>query len=347
MFRLPKCHLLLIVIMIVVFVLTACSSEQASSSPAENGTVAEGEASGEETQTDPAGASGYQPVTIENNGRTLSFDKPPQRAVTLNQHVTEVMLALGLEEVMVGTAYLDDEILPQFQEAYEQIPVLADRYPSQEVFLSVEPDFAYAGWQSAFSENGVGSVEELEAFGVTAYLHHSSTIVGPTIEDVYQDIRNIGRIFGVEERAEELIAQMETDIALLQEQIGKVDEPIRVFVYDSGEDQAFTVGQNYMNTLIRLAGGENIFADLDKNWGSVNWEEVVERSPEVIVVVDYGEMTAEQKIDFLLRHPALDNVPAIQHERFVVVPLSAAAEGIRAPLALEILIKGFYPEKAE
>lgn len=330
-------------LILLSLILVACGSEESSSFPVGIGKVVESEDDGG-FRADPSSASVYQPVTIENNGRILNFNQPPQRAVTLNQHVTEVMLALGLEKVMVGTAYLDDEILPQFQEAYARIPVLADQYPSQEVFLSVEPDFAYAGWQSAFSEKGVGTVEVLESFGVKTYLHQSSNMVDPSLEDVFQDILNIGRIFGVEERAEALIAQMETEIRRLKEQYVKSSEPIKVFVYDSGEDQPFTVGRNYMNTLISLAGGENIFSDLDKNWATVNWEAVVERAPEVIVIVDYGEITAEQKMEYLLRHPALVNVPAIRHERFVVVPLSAAAEGVRAPLALELLLKGFHRE---
>lgn len=284
-------------------------------------------------------------VVIENIDRTITFDRVPERAVTLNQHVTEIMLALGLEDHMVGTAFLDDEILPEFQEQYSKIPVLSDRYPSQEVFLSVEPDFAYAGWQSAFREDNVGTVEQLEQFGVKAYLHKASYEVGPTLEDLFEDILNIGRIFDVQDRAEELIASMEREFAEVQEQIGEVEEPIRIFVYDSGEDTPFTVAQGFMTTIINLAGGKNIFDDVDRNWAQVSWEEVINRDPEVIVVVDYGETTVEQKKELLLNKSALANVTAIQNERFVVIPLSAAAEGVRIVSAFETLSKGLYPEK--
>jgi iron complex transport system substrate-binding protein len=96
-----------------------------------------------------------------------------------------------------------------------------------------------------------------------------------------------------------------------------------------------------------MAGGENLFNDIDKNWVKVSWEEVVDRKPEVIVIVDYGEVTVQQKIDFLLNKSSLAGVPAIQNQRFVILPLSAAAEGVRAPIALDILARGFYPEKFE
>ncbi|MGO4886973.1 ABC transporter substrate-binding protein [Anaerobacillus sp. MEB173] len=287
-------------------------------------------------------AQEYTEVTIENADRTVTFTEQPQRAVTLNQHTTEVMLALGLEEFMVGTAFLDDEILPEFQEAYQQIPVLSDQYPSQEVFLAEEPDFAYAGWSSAFHEDHIGSIEQLEQYGVKSYLHNSSTIIGPTIEDVYDDILLIGKIFNVEQRAVELIKTMKNQMENIQSTIHPNEKPIQVFVYDSGEMAPLTSSQNFLKELIEMAGGENIFADINKNWAEVSWEEVVDRNPELIIIIDYGETTVEQKKEFLLTHSALENVPAIQEERFVVMPLSAAAEGIRAPLALEILVNGFY-----
>jgi iron complex transport system substrate-binding protein len=100
-----------------------------------------------------------------------------------------------------------------------------------------------------------------------------------------------------------------------------------------------------MTTLIEQAGGENIFDDVEKGWAAVSWEEVVDRKPEVIVIVDYGDTSAEQKRQFLLGKAELAEVPAIANQRLVVLPLSAAAEGVRAPIALNILAEGFYPEK--
>ncbi|MFV8828059.1 ABC transporter substrate-binding protein [Alkalihalobacterium sp. APHAB7] len=284
----------------------------------------------------------YEATEIENNEQLLVFTEAPKRAVTLNQHVTEVMLALGLEEFMVGTAYLDDAVLPEFKEAYESIPVLSNQYPSQEVFLAEEPDFAYAGWASAFREDNIGTVEQLKEFGINAYLHESSSKVGPTIDDIYSDIRNIARIFNVEERGEQLIASMEEELIDIQKDIPEVTEKKKVFVFDSGDTAPFTVAQNFLNSLITLAGAENIFSEIDKNWAEVSWEEVVDRDPEVIIIVDYGETTAEEKKETLLSHPALEDVTAIKKENFIVIPLSAAAEGIRAPYALEILVNGLY-----
>ncbi|MFD3274384.1 ABC transporter substrate-binding protein [Paenibacillus dendritiformis] len=291
--------------------------------------------------------SGSGTVELENMGEKLSFPDAPKRAVTLNQHATEVMLALGLEESMVGTAYLDDSILPDYKEKYDKIPVLADKYPSKEVFLSVSPDFAYAGWKSAFGEKALGSREDLAGQGVLTYVQESSNKAAPTLEDVYQDILNIGRIFRVEDRAEAVVNDMRKKLEDIQAQIGSVSEPLNVFVFDSGEDKAFTAANTYLTSLIAKVGGKNIFDDIDKGWAEVSWEEVVSRDPDVIVIVDYGDTTAEQKQELLLNKAPLADVKAIKNKRFIVLPLSAAAEGVRAPIALQTLAAGLYPDKVQ
>ncbi|GLW11642.1 hypothetical protein Misp01_67700 [Microtetraspora sp. NBRC 13810] len=72
------------------------------------------------------------PVTVADCGVSTTYERPPRRVVSLNQHATEVMLALGLEKSMVGTGYLDDRILPEYAPAYDRIKVLSAEYPSCE-----------------------------------------------------------------------------------------------------------------------------------------------------------------------------------------------------------------------
>lgn len=102
-----------------------------------------------------------------------------------------------------------------------------------------------------------------------------------------------------------------------------------VFLYDSGVDQAFTAGNQVPpNDIIDLAGGRNIFADLTQRWTQVGWESVVEAEPEVIVILDYGDRSAQDKIDFLTSFPATANLPAVVDEAFFVLDYN---EGISGP----------------
>lgn len=282
-------------------------------------------------------------VVVENEGMKQEYTKAPTKAVSLNQHVTEIMLALGLEESMVGTAYLDDEIYEPLQNAYEQVPVLAEQYPTKEQIIASGADFLYGGWSSAFDKKSIASREELLELGIHSYLQSSSVMLAPKLDDIYTDIRNIAKIFRVEERGEELISQMTKDIEDITSRLPDVKEDLPVLVFDSGETEVFTAAQNFMNELVTMAGGVNIFGDVKGNWTTVSKEDAVERQPEVIVVIDYGSTTAEEKINFLKSDPALKTTPAVQNDRFVILPLSAASEGVRVAEALSILAKGFYP----
>ncbi|WP_179032308.1 ABC transporter substrate-binding protein [Paenibacillus kribbensis] len=314
--------------------------------------------SGNTAQTTDSVTNGQQPaslqsenskasVELENMGVKMIFPEAPKRAVTLNQHATEVMLALGLESSMVGTAYLDDQILPEYKTQYDKIPVLAKQYPSKEVFMAAAPDFAYAGWKSAFNDKNLGSREELAEQGVATYVQESSNKPGPTLEDVYLDILNIGRIFRVEDRADKLVGDIRKQVQSIQTQIGTVEKAPKVFVYDSGEDKPFTAANNYLTSLIKSVKAKNIFDDINKSFAEVSWEEVVSRNPDVIVILDYGDTSLEDKEKLLLSKPALAGVEAIKNKRFIVLPLSAAAEGIRAPIALRTLAAGLYPDKVK
>ncbi|MEK4385679.1 ABC transporter substrate-binding protein [Solibacillus sp. FSL W7-1464] len=310
-------------------ILGACSGDEQSES------IKQATADSDET---------VQAVTIENEGMSITYEEVPKKAISINQHVTEVMLALGLEDSMVGTAYLDDQIYPSLQEAYDQVPVLAEQYPSKEQVISTEADFIYGGWASAFNEKNLMSREELEQLGIGSYLQSSSVKVAPELEDIYTDIRNIAKIFRIEERGETLISEMNADIEKIKEKVPAVEKPIDVLVFDSGDKDVFTATQNFMNTLVKMAGANNIFGDIEKNWATVSKEDAVERNPEAIIVIDYGSTTAEEKINFLKNDPALSQTPAVQNERFVVLPLSAASEGVRVAEALEIIVKGLYPD---
>ncbi|WP_416237788.1 ABC transporter substrate-binding protein [Streptomyces sp. NEAU-W12] len=292
-----------------------------------------------------AAAEGF-PVTIDNCGVRTTYDAPPSRVVTVHQHPAELMLALGLKDRMVGTAFPDSAVLPNLREDFEAIPELAEREPSFEKILDTGPDFVYGGYGSAFAENEGRSRQAFADAGIDTYLNREYCGKKQlTMEDTYAEIRTIGRIFDVSDRADELVADLRGRVGEAASAVGGEPE-VPVFVYDSGDKSAFTAGGKGLGTeLIRLAGGRNVFADLDEVFGDVSWEQVVERRPEVIALYDYaGAGSVEQKKEFLLSQPALADVPAVENERFVVLPLTATLIGIRSAYAVEDLARGLHPQ---
>ncbi|WP_017237076.1 ABC transporter substrate-binding protein [Streptomyces sp. SS] len=297
-----------------------------------------------EAAAPPAKPAAGFPYTVTNCGVRHTYQAPPRRAVTMNQHVTEIMLALGLEKSLVGTAYLDDAILPAYEKAYDSVPVLAKEYPSKEALLAANPDFVYGGYSSAFSAKDGRSRDDLGRSGIATRLNTEYCPTGsPSVDDLYREVRETGRTFGVPDRAEAWIRQARATVAATEKRL-KATRTVSVFVYDSGDKTAFTAGgKGIGNELITRAGGRNVFADLDKAFGDATWEQVVDRRPDVIVIYDYGSTTVEQKKKRLLDDPALKDVPAIRNHRFAVMPLSDTVLGVRVPAAVDKLAAQLHP----
>jgi len=289
------------------------------------------------------------PVTVKSCDREVIFDAPPARAISHDVNLTEMMLVLGLRDRMVGYTGISGwkTLDKESRAGVAELPELSAKYPTREVLAGAEPDFFFAGWNYGMKVGGEVTPETMEPLGIKTYeLTESCIHIGPkaksSMDDMYNDILNLGRIFGVEAKAEELVAGYK---ARLDEVTKTVDRstPLRVFVYDSGEEAPFTAGAYAMPTaLIEAAGGKNVMDDLEKSWSEIGWEPVVERNPEVIVIVNYGDVTAEQKIAFLKGNPAFASIDAVRNDRFVVLDYVEATPGPRNIKAVEKLVAGFW-----
>lgn len=285
------------------------------------------------------------PVTVKSCDRAVTFDAAPARAISNDVNLTEMLLVLGLRDRMIGYTGISGwkTLDARLRDGIAELPELSAQYPSKEVLVGAEPDFFFAGWNYGMKVGGEVTPETLAPFGIQTYeLTESCIHLGPkarsSMQDMYGDILNLGRIFGVEARAEALVSGWKAELAALPRAEGKP----RVFVYDSGEEAPFTAGAYAMPTaLIEAAGGVNVMDDLKKSWAEVGWEPVVARDPQVIVIVNYGEVTAEQKIAFLTGNPALAGVSAVRDRRFVVLDYVEATPGPRNIEAVAKLAAGF------
>lgn len=292
----------------------------------------------------------HYPLTIKSCNRDVTFNEAPKHAVSHDINMTQMMLALGLKPHMAGYSGISGwkAVTPEMKVILEGLPELASKYPSVETLLNANVDFFFAGWDYGMRVGGDLTPHTLTPLGINVYeLTESCAFVmkrpAASMEDTYKDLRNLGKIFDVQDRANELIANMQQTIADVQKAL-PASQP-RVFLYDSGEDRAMTSGRlGIPHALIEAAGGNDILSDIEASWTRINWETVVERNPEVIVIVDYSEVTAEQKKHFLQTHPALQSVDAIRHKRFIVIPYVQATPGIDNVLAIETLAKGFHPQ---
>ncbi|MGW0908413.1 ABC transporter substrate-binding protein [Streptomyces sp. NPDC002853] len=291
-------------------------------------------------EVEPAAKSKAETVTVSNCGKDVTYTRP-KRPVAYDVSGAEKMFSLGLADRMRGYVMnkLGDPSIKgsPWREDYADVERLGTERITREIVADARADFVLAGWNSGFSEERGITPALLKKVGSASYLHtetcwdygDKSVDVTP-LEALYTDLGNLGRIFGVQKRAEKLVTDLKGRVTALKKTWPEKGDPAKVFVYDSGTDQPFTAGRHAApNDIIEAAGATNVFDDLDKGWTTVGWEPVIKAKPEVIVIVDYADQPAKEKIAYLKSLPGLKSVPAVKEDRFFVMSYGDAVSGPR------------------
>ncbi len=272
-------------------------------------------------------------VVIENFGVKTEYDKAPEKVVPLSYDAAQTLVALGLEDKIVGVATAEGsykDCLPEYQDKLSKLKVIVEGTPNFETLLSKSPDFVYATVYT-FGKHGVAPVEDFQKENIKFYCINGTFSKKPAIKDIYKDIEDLGKIFRKESQAEKLIDSLKQREKALKDKTKAT--PIKVMAYDGGEKMAMTSGQGIENEIISLAGGNNIFSDLKNSFEEVSWEDVAKRNPDIILVHSYDQGdtsgTVEEKINSLKKNPALKNVTAIKNNNFVVVKLVEVFPGLQ------------------
>ena len=187
-------------------------------------------------------------VTVRSCDRDVTFERAPTRAVSNDVNLTEMMLVLGLKDRLVGYTGIGGwkTGTARVRDALRGVPELASQYPSLEVLAAARADFYLAGWNYGMHVGGPVTPATLAPFGIRAYeltesCSHVMKQAAASFDDVFRDLNNLGRIFGVDARAAQVVASMRMRLAAVSRTIGH-PEPLRVFVYDSGTDKPMTAG---------------------------------------------------------------------------------------------------------
>ncbi|AWB92308.1 ABC transporter substrate-binding protein [Aeromicrobium chenweiae] len=315
-------------------VLTACGSE------------------GPPAQADDHTAAGF-PVTVKNCGRDVTIDAPPERAVSLNQGSTEILLSLGLADRMVGTATWTDPVLDSLATANASVPRLADQAPSYERLLDADPDFVTASFASTFGDGGVTTPEALSKLGVGAYLSPAECLKDNEgdgdgqrgsalqIDAIFQEITELSQIFGVPARGAELVADLERRMAAAE--AGAKGAGVSVMYWFANAESPYIAGCcGGPGIISRALDVENAFDDTTEEWPQVNWETVADRNPDVLVLGDLTRksQTAETgaaKIAHLKKNPVTSRMDAVLNDRFVLLTGAELNPSIRTVYAMENL----------
>ncbi|GGK27950.1 iron transporter [Streptomyces camponoticapitis] len=299
---------------------------------------------GADIDTDPKADAD---VMVRRCGEPVPYTVP-KRAVAYEGGSADKLFSLGLTDHVLG--YVMPPANPPVSESpwaaeYAKVEMLSDDLLNKELVVSKKSDLVVAGWNSGFSEQRGITPEILDRLRIQSFMHAESCYNYPgfpektaPFDGLYTDLERLGAIFRVEEKATEVVNGLKKRVnAVRATAPTPAADPLPVFLYDSGMDQPFTAGSQVPpNDIIKTAGGRNIFDGLNERWTQVNWEAVTQAEPEVIIILDYGDQPAKEKIDFLKASPLTSALPAVRKNQFFVLDYN---EGISGPRNIDGLEK--------
>ena len=294
----------------------------------------------------------HYPVTIENfntqgEPEQQNFTKPPERVVAVWQNSIETLLALGVgDRIIAGNGVPDKKFFrKEYQEQYSKIPYTGLQLLDLETTMMLKPDLI-VGWHSTFAPKVIRPTEFWHKRGVNTFIARSSMITNKkrTLENEYKDILDLGKIFDKNERAQELVGQMQQEVQYAVSQTaGFKQRPRALIVELLGKDVNVYGERSLAGDIVRELHGE-LLSPKEHNIGL---EQVVDLDPDVIFVVviesHYGR--EQDMVNRITQHKALKNLRCVKEGRVLPLPLYAIySAGVRSYDGIKIIANGLYPE---
>ena len=291
------------------------------------------------------GTAQAAPVTVDNCGTPLTFDKTPERMVVQDINMSEMAFALNLQDRMVGVSGISGwyKTTPEFDARRGSIPELAPKYPTIENLVAASPDLFFSGWYYGMKPGGDVTPETLAPHGIKTLIltescvHLDKSRPAASMNLLFDDVERLGRIFGKDAEAATLVTGWKARLAEIKAEMSDVSGK-RVFLYDSGEDKPFTAGKFAMPTaMIEALGAVNITADMNTSWGTTSWEAVAAADPEFLILLDYQAGGGAADLLALLKsHPVMQHTTAVRNEAWVALRYEEITPG---PANIEAIAK--------
>lgn len=307
------------------------------------------ESAGDTSRSVVAGEAHY-PITISSydaHKETFDFtyEKAPERVVCLWANSVENMLALGLgERILLAGGVTEEEILPEWKAEFAKVKESQPKWPSKEDVVALQPDFILA-WYSTFSDDKYwGDNAFWNERGIGTYISRNSGVVSDqTLQNEYNDLLTLGRIFDVEERAKALVSEMQAKVEKGRK-AAQGKSPVRVLILENEKD-AF---RNYGETSIGGSIATQIGAELCEKDKSkrLSAEDVVAANPEMIFAVYFGDAIGkDQCVKDFTENPAFASVDAVKNGKVYPIDLSLIyCPGVRVSNSIDFFLQSLYPD---
>lgn len=275
-------------------------------------------------------------VVTDGLERQISLPQPAQRIVSLAPSNTEILFAIGAGSQVVGR----DEFSNYPQQALD-LPAVGGSFGgyNEEAIVSLNPDLILAA-----EINTPEQVKSLEDLGLTVYLLPNPT----TLEEMYENLKLIGRLTGQEANAKALVEALQARVAAIDAQVSAITDRPKVFYELDGTDPSapYTAGAGtFIDLLITRAGGENIGAVMGVPWGQLSIEQIVIQDPEIILL---GDAAYGVTVESVGQRAGWENLKAVKNGR--VFPFNddlLSRPGPRLVDGLEALFAVLHPEVSQ
>jgi iron complex transport system substrate-binding protein len=281
----------------------------------------------------------YKQVTlVDRMGNVVTFTEPPERIVSLAPSNTEILFAIGAGDSVVGvTDYCDyPHNFAAWIDAGNMTSIGNYWNPSVEPIVALEPDLVLATSASSDAANSLKN------------LGYSVLIVeGKTIDDVLQDILLVGRATYNNAEASALVIDMRTRMDEVTTQLLAATTTPKVY-HEVWGDPLMSVGPGtFIDELITLAGGTNIFNDATTSWPTISSEAVIQKNPDVMFFPDMymGVGNFYETIEAVASRPGWDTITAVQDDALYEIDANMISRnGPRLVDALELIAQMVHPE---
>lgn len=305
--------------------LAGCSSQ-----PANQGSESSTPNSSDTTETAPQQTS--YPLTIslhDGDGTEVSqtYDKAPERVVTLTDSAAEIMCRLGLADKVVGTVKPEAPMPSDIAADYAKIPVMGDKKTlSRETIVGSSPDLII-GRAMTFNKEKQSDPATYNGLGSNLYIQVATSEQGePNLQGVIDDVKNIAAIFNVQDKAQPLVDKMEGQLKSIKDQVAKQksDKKPSVLIMTNFKDGAFgtfggATGASLQFSLIDEMGGTMAST---KSASGLTYENLIEMNPDIILYItaERNKATDGSVLDTLYNEPSVQSVPAIANKKVVEIP---------------------------
>ncbi len=274
----------------------------------------------------PASAWGLE--VVDQVGRTLTMAAPPQRIASLDPSVTEVLYAIGAQDLLVGVTDFCD-----YPPEARRKPHVGDMLsPNLETLVTLKPNLVVATREGNRKE----TFDQLERLGIPVYL------VDPiTVRDVLKLIADLGELTNRRDGAAAVTRDLERRIAAVQERVAGRPQPRVLYVL--WPEPLIVPGRGALVTeLITLAGGASVTADQGQGYPRLSLEAAVGRKPEVIILARHGSRGGATAREQWQR---LESIPAVKSGRLYTADGDLMHRyGPRMVVGLETLARLIHPE---